>query len=58
MKIPYNYVVVEGSGGITCPLGYDEEPIQLEDIVRRLGLPSLMVADAGLEAEKLAALFD
>ena len=44
----YDYVVVEGSGGITCPLGYDEEPIQLEDIVRRLALPSVMVADAGL----------
>ena len=44
----YDYVVVEGSGGITCPLGYDEEHIQLEDVVRRLGLPSVMVADAGL----------
>ena len=44
----HDYVVVEGSGGITCPIGYDEERIQLEDIVRKLQLPSVMVADAGL----------
>jgi len=44
----HDYVVVEGSGGITCPIGYDEERIQLEDIVRSLQLPSVMVADAGL----------
>lgn len=44
----HDYVVVEGSGGITCPIGYDEERIQLEDIVRSLHLPSVMVADAGL----------
>ena len=44
----HDYVVVEGSGGITCPIGYDEERIQLEDIVRRLDLSSVMVADAGL----------
>ena len=44
----HDYVVVEGSGGITCPIGYDEERIQLEDIVRRLHLSSVMVADAGL----------
>jgi dethiobiotin synthetase len=44
----HDYVVVEGSGGITCPIGYDEERIQLEDIVSSLHLPSVMVADAGL----------
>ena len=44
----HDYVVVEGSGGITCPIGYDEERIQLEDIVRQLDLPSVMVAEAGL----------
>lgn len=44
----HDYVVVEGSGGITCPIGYDEERIQLEDIVRQLHLPSVIVADAGL----------
>lgn len=44
----HDYVVVEGSGGILCPLGYDEEHIQLEDVVRKFNLPSVMVADAGL----------
>jgi dethiobiotin synthetase len=44
----HDYVVVEGSGGITCPIGYDEERIQLEDIIRQLDFPSVMVADAGL----------
>ncbi|SFB06628.1 dethiobiotin synthase [Selenomonas ruminantium] len=44
----HDYVVVEGSGGILCPLGYDEERIQLEDVVHRLRLPSVIVADAGL----------
>lgn len=44
----HDYVVVEGSGGITCPLRFDEEKIFLEDIVRRFSLPSLLVADSGL----------
>lgn len=44
----HDYVVVEGSGGITCPLRYDEEQIALADIVRRFNLPSVLVADAGL----------
>lgn len=44
----YEYVTVEGSGGILCPIGFDEEKIFLEDIVRELQLSSLIVADAGL----------
>lgn len=44
----YEYVTVEGSGGILCPLCYDEKKIQLEDVVRTLQLPSIIVADAGL----------
>lgn len=44
----HDYVIVEGSGGITCPIRYDGKPMWLTDIVRELGLPSLMVADAGL----------
>jgi len=34
--------------GTLIPIGYDKERIQLEDIVRQLDLPSVMVADAGL----------
>ena len=44
----YDYVTVEGSGGILCPIGYDGERIQLEDIVKAMHIPSLLIADAGL----------
>lgn len=44
-----DFVVVEGSGGVLCPLVYDGEvAIWLEDIVRILRLPVVVVADAGL----------
>lgn len=45
----YDYVTVEGSGGIVCPLRWDEtEHLLLEDVVRELKLNALIVADAGL----------
>lgn len=44
----HDYVTVEGSGGILCPICFDEERIQLEDIVKELHLASILVADAGL----------
>lgn len=45
----YSFVVVEGSGGIVCPLRWDEQAhILLEDIVTALALPTLVIADAGL----------
>lgn len=45
----HEYVVVEGSGGIVCPLRVDDETtIMLEDVVRMLGLDVVIVADAGL----------
>lgn len=44
----YDYVTVEGSGGILCPICFDEEKIMLEDVIKELGLSSLIVADAGL----------
>lgn len=43
------FTVVEGSGGIVCPIRYDEdEKILLPDVVKALGLSVLVVADAGL----------
>ena len=39
---------MEGSGGILCPLRWDEQKLRLEDVVRALGLPSILVAEAGL----------
>ena len=44
----YDFVTMEGSGGILCPLCFDEQKLWLEDVVRELGLSSLIVADAGL----------
>lgn len=44
----YDYVTVEGSGGILCPICFDEKRIQLEDIVKELKLSSIIVADAGI----------
>jgi len=44
----YDFITVEGSGGILCPICFDEAPIQLEDVIRELKLPSIIIADAGL----------
>ncbi len=44
----YDYVTMEGSGGILCPICFDEARIQLEDVIKELGLSSIIIADAGL----------
>lgn len=44
----YDYVTAEGSGGILCPLRFDEQKIQLEDFIQAGNFSCLMVADAGL----------
>lgn len=44
----YDYVTMEGSGGILCPICFDEKKIQLEDVIKKLNLSCLIVADAGL----------
>ncbi|MFR3115733.1 MAG: dethiobiotin synthase [Dialister sp.] len=45
----YPYVTMEGSGGIMCPIRHDEKAVYyLEDIIRWLRLPVLVVANAGL----------
>lgn len=45
----YDYVTVEGSGGIICPIRWDDKAHYfLEDIIKWLKLPVLIVADAGL----------
>lgn len=44
----YDTVTMEGSGGILCPLRFDETIIQLTDLIRARDLPCLLVADAGL----------
>lgn len=44
----YAYLTVEGSGGILCPICFDEAKIQLEDVIQELNLACLIIADAGL----------
>lgn len=44
----FEYVMMEGSGGILCPIRYDSETIWLEDIIKEFNLPSILIADAGL----------
>ena len=48
-KAKYDYLVVEGSGGVICPLRWDSEShFMLLDMVRAFNLPILLVANAGL----------
>jgi len=44
----YEYVTMEGSGGILCPICFEEEEIWLPDVVKACGLSCLLIADAGL----------
>ena len=49
LKKIYDCVIVEGSGGILCPIRFDEnKKIWLKDIIKALGLSCVLVADAGL----------
>ena len=52
-----DYLTVEGSGGIICPLRWDDdEHVVLDDFAVRLGLAALVVADAGLGTINAAVL--
>lgn len=44
----YNYLTMEGSGGIICPIRWDEQKLMLEDIIKELGLGTLVIANAAL----------
>lgn len=45
----YDVITCEGSGGILCPIRFEDgHRILLEDIIRALRLPSLIIAEAGL----------
>lgn len=52
----YAYVTVEGSGGIICPIRWDKQHILLEDIIKRLGLGTLVVSTAALGSINACAL--
>lgn len=48
VKEKYDYITMEGSGGIVCPIRFDCTKIMLEDIINELQLSTIIVADAGL----------
>ena len=53
----YQYLTMEGSGGIICPLRWDDQQhVVLDDLVKDLGLGVLIVADAGLGTINSAVL--
>ena len=48
-KAKYDYLIVEGSGGVICPLSWEASAhLMLLDLVKAFNLPILLVADAGL----------
>ena len=48
-KNKYDYLLVEGAGGITCPLRLENgEKYILKDLIKELGAPIIIVADGGL----------
>ena len=49
IQTQYDYVLVEGAGGITCPLRLENgEKYLLKDLIKELGLNIIIVADGGL----------
>lgn len=44
----YEYVTMEGSGGILCPIRFESGVLLLEDVVKALDISCLIIADAGL----------
>lgn len=44
----YDFVTMEGSGGILCPIRFDNQRLFLPDLIKELGLSCLIIADAGL----------
>lgn len=53
----YDYLTMEGSGGIICPLRWDnQQHVILDDLVKKMDLGVLIIADAGLGTINAAVL--
>ena len=52
----YDYLCVEGCGGIVCPIRWDEHKIMLEDIIKACGLSVIIVSPSGLGSINSAVL--
>jgi len=48
IKTQFDFITVEGSGGIVCPLRLDKKIIMLTDVIKALNLDIIIVALAGL----------
>ncbi|WP_295683009.1 dethiobiotin synthase [uncultured Fibrobacter sp.] len=44
----HEFIFAEGSGGIICPVRYDDQKIFLEDVIKTVNLPILVVTTAAL----------
>lgn len=44
----YDYITIEGSGGIICPLRHDSKELYLTDFIQLNNLSCVIVANAGL----------
>ena len=51
-----DFVTMEGSGGIICPIRYDGKIIMLEDIIKMLNLSAIIVSNAKLGSINSAGL--
>lgn len=52
----YDYLCVEGCGGIVCPIRWDGRKIMLEDIIKACGLSVIIVSPSGLGSINSAVL--
>ena len=48
ISVKYDFVTMEGSGGIVCPLRFDESKIFLADVIKALNLSCVIVSGSGL----------
>lgn len=48
IKQEYDYLLVEGCGGIVCPLNLSDKKLMLTDIIKDLNLDIIIIADGGL----------
>ena len=55
-KREFDYIIVEGAGGIVCPFNLKDEKIILPDIIKMLGLDVIVVASAELGSINNAVL--
>ncbi|MGE4385703.1 MAG: dethiobiotin synthase [Endomicrobiaceae bacterium] len=56
LKSVYEYITVEGSGGLVCPLRVDDKIIMLTDVIKRLNLDIVIVASSLLGTINSAVL--